>query len=184
MDEIILTEKCCLTRHPWALAVRGVVAIIFGLLALIWPGFVAGALVLVFAAYFLVQGLFALFTAADLRREAHRGTLVIQALFGIGAGLALFFFPRGFMVIIVWVIAFWALVSGSLEIGAALHLPPGAGGKWLFLLSGIFSILIGLALLARPGAGVVAVLWMFGIYAILAGVARLAVAFRIRSLLK
>ncbi len=184
MDEIVLTEKCCLTRHPWALAVRGAVAILFGLLALLWPEFIAEAFMLVFAVYFLVQGLFALFSAADLRQEAHRGSLVIQALFGIGAGLALFFFPRVFMLIIIWVIAFWALVSGSLEIGAALHLPSGAGGKWLFLLSGVFSIAIGLALLARPGVGLVAVLWLIGIYAILAGVTRLAVAFRIRSLLK
>lgn len=184
MDEIVLTEKCCLTRHPWALAARGAVAILLGLLALLWPGFFAEAFMLVFAVYFLAQGLFALFSAADLRREPHRGSLVFQALIGIGAGLALLFFPGVFVVIIIWVIAFWALVSGILEIGASLNLSAGSGGKWLFLFSGVFSIAIGLVLLAHPRAGLLAVLWMIGIYAILAGVTRLAVAFRIRALLR
>ncbi len=184
MDEIVLTERCCLTRHWWALAVRGAAAILLGLLALLWPGLFAEAFILVFAVYFLAQGLFALFSAADLRREPHRGSLVFQALIGLGAGLALIFFPGVFMLIIVWVIAFWTLVSGVLEIGAALNLPRSSGGKWLFAFSGTLSVAIGLVLLAHPRAGLLAVLWLIGIYAILAGITRLGLAFRIRALLK
>lgn len=184
MNEIVMTEKICLTRHWWALAIRGIAAVLLGLLVFIWPGLFVEAFILVFGVYFLVQGLFALFSAADLRREPHRGSLVFHALIGIGAGLALILLPQVFVVIIIWVIAFWALATGVLEIAAALNLPGGSGGKWLFCLSGAFSIAIGLILLARPGTGVLAALWLIGIYAILAGITMLGIAFRLRSQLK
>ncbi len=184
MDEIIVTDRCCLTRHWWAPAVRGIFAILLGLLAFAWPGLFAEAVVLVFGIYFLIQGLFTLFTAADLREEQHRGSLVFNGLIGIGAGLALVLLPGVFLVIAVWVIAFWALATGALEISAALNLPGGSGGKWLFALSGLFSIIVGLLLLTRPGAGVAAVLWLIGIYAVVAGVTMIGVALRLRSRLR
>jgi len=182
MNEIVVSDRAFLTRHWWALAIRGIIAILLGLLAFAWPGLFAEAVILVFGVYFLVQGLFTLFSAADLRREPHRGSLVFHGLIGIGAGLVLILFPGVFAVIIVWVIAFWALVTGVLEIGAALNLPAGGGGKWLFGLSGVFSIVIGIVLVAHPGAGILAVLWLIGIYAVLAGLTMLGLAFRLRAL--
>jgi uncharacterized membrane protein HdeD (DUF308 family) len=184
MDEIVLTGNSYLTRHWWAPAVRGVFAILLGLLAFIWPGFFAEAVILIFGVYFLIQGLFTLLAAGGLRREPHRGSLIFHGLIGIGAGLALILLPGVFVVIAIWVIAFWALATGILEIGAAFNLPPGSRGKWLFALSGVFSIVIGIVLLARPGAGVTAVLWLIGIYAIAAGVTMLGVALRLRAWLK
>jgi len=182
MNDIVTTEKVFLTRHWWALAIRGVIAIALGFLALVWPGLFAEAVILVFGVYFLVQGLFTLLSAADLRREPHRGSLVFHGLIGIGVGLVLLLLPGVFAVIVVWVIAFWALVTGILEIGAALNLPAGGGGKWLFALSGVFSIVIGIVLLAHPGAGILAVLWLIGIYAVLAGVTMLGLALHLRRL--
>ncbi len=184
MDEIVVRERNLLTSHWWALAIRGVIAIVLGLLAFAWPGLFAEAVILVFGVYFLVQGLFTLFSAADLRREPQRGSLVFHGLIGIGVGLALLLLPGVFAVIVIWVIAFWALATGILEIGAALNLPAGSGGKWLFCLSGAFSIVIGIVLLAHPGAGILAVLWLIGIYAVLAGVTMLGLALRLRSLAK
>jgi uncharacterized membrane protein HdeD (DUF308 family) len=159
-----------------------VIAIALGLLALVWPGLFAEAVILVFGIYFLIQGLFTLFSAADLRREPQRGSLVFHGLIGIGVGLVLLLLPGVFAVIVIWVVAFWALVTGILEIGAALNLPAGGGGKWLFSLSGVFSIVIGIVLLAHPGAGILAVLWLIGIYAILAGLTMLGLALHLRRL--
>ncbi len=184
MDDAVPIGKSFLTRQWWALAVRGVAAILLGLLIFAWPGLSAEIAVTVFGIYFLVQGLATLLTAADLRSAPHRGSLVFHGLIGIGAGLALILFPGVFLVIVIWVIAFWALVTGILEIGAALNLPQGSGGKWLFGLSGVFSLLIGLLLLSRPGAGVTAVLWLIGIYAVVAGVTMLGLSLRLRSLLQ
>lgn len=184
MGEIVLTKRICLTRHWWAPAIRGVFAIVLGLLVFIRPGLVAEAVILVFGIYFLLQGFFTLLTAADLRREPHRGSLIFHGLIGIGAGLALILLPQVFLVIVIWVIAFWALATGVLEIGASLNLPRGSGGKWLFGLSGVFSIVIGLVLLSRPGAGVMAVLWLIGIYAIVSGITMLGVALRLHALLR
>jgi uncharacterized membrane protein HdeD (DUF308 family) len=182
MNDIVTADKVFLTRHWWALAIRGVIAIALGLLALVWPGLFAEAVILVFGIYFLIQGLFTLFSAADLRREPQRGSLVFHGLIGIGVGLVLLLLPGVFAVIVIWVVAFWALVTGILEIGAALNLPAGGGGKWLFSLSGVFSIVIGIVLLAHPGAGILAVLWLIGIYAILAGLTMLGLALHLRRL--
>ncbi len=184
MNDIVMTERSLLTRHWWALAARGVIAILLGLLAFIWPGLFADAFVIIFGVFFLVQGITALFTAADLRKEEHRGSIIFGGLVGIGVGLAILLFPTVFMVIIIWVIAFWALVTGILEMSASFQLPGGAGGKWLLFLSGVFSVIIGLILLTRPGAGILAVLWLIGIYAIIAGITLLGLSFRLRSQLK
>ncbi len=182
MDETAVREIRLLTSHWWTLAIRGVIAIVLGLLAFAWPELFAEAVILVFGIYFLVQGLFTLFSAADLRREAHRGSLVFHGLIGIGSGLVLLLLPGIFAVIVIWVIAFWALATGVLEIGAALNLPAGAGGRVLFSLSGVFSIVIGIVLLAHPGTGILAVLWLIGIYAVLAGLTMIGLAFRLRAL--
>lgn len=184
MDEVVVRESNLLTKHWWALAIRGVGAIALGLLALTWPGLFAKSVILIFGIYFLLQGIFTLFSAADLRQEPQRGSLVFHALIGILAGLVLLLLPRVFAVIIIWVISFWALSTGILEIGAALKLPAGSAGKWLYCLSGVFSVVIGIILLTRPVAGILVVLWMIGIYAILAGVTMLGLSLQLRSLTK
>ncbi|MFH1037621.1 MAG: DUF308 domain-containing protein [PVC group bacterium] len=181
MNDVVMTERCLLTRHWWAPAARGVLAILLGLLALIWPGLFADAFIIIFGVYFLAQGIAALFTAADLRKEEHRGSIILGGLVGVAVGLAILLFPGVFLVIIIWVIAFWALVTGILEMSAAVQLPGGSGGKWLLFFSGVLSVIVGLILLTRPGAGLLAVLWLIGIYAIIAGVTLLGLSFSLRK---
>ena len=182
MNEVIMTEKSLLTKHWWALAVRGIFAIILGILAIAWPGLFAGAFILIFGIYFLAQGVFALFTAADMRKEEHRGSLVLGGLLSIAAGIIIFALPGVTLVMMIWIVAFWALVTGIFEIVATFKVPSGTGGKWLLFLSGVLSVIIGLFLLTRPGAGLLAVLWIIGIYAILTGLTMLGLAFQLRKL--
>jgi len=182
MNDIVMTEQSLLTKHWWALAVRGIFAIILGILALAWPGLFAGAFIIIFGIYFLAQGIFALFTAADMRKEEHRGSLVIGGLLSIAAAIIIFALPGITLILVIWVVAFWALVTGIFEIAATFKVPVGTGGKWLLLLSGILSVIIGLILLTRPGAGLLAVLWLIGIYAIIAGFTLLGLAFQLRKL--
>ncbi len=182
MTEVVMTEKCLLTKHWWALAVRGIFAIILGILAIAWPSLFAGAFIIIFGIYFLAQGIFALFTAADMRKEEHRGSLVLGGLLSIVAGIIIFTLPGVTLVVMIWIVAFWALVTGIFEIAATFKVPSGTGGKWLLFLSGVLSVIIGLFLLTRPGAGLLAVLWIIGIYAILAGLTLLGLAFQLRKL--
>ena len=181
MDETALSDSFLLTRHWWSLAVRGIIAVIFGILAIVWPGIFAEAFIIVFGIFFLAHGVFILFSAADMKEEGHRGSLVISGIFSILVGLLIFFWPGVTLVMIVWIIAFWALIAGIFEMSAAFQLPGGTSGKVLLFLSGMLSVFIGLILLAHPGAGVMAVLWLIGIYSILAGLTLIGLAFRIRG---
>jgi uncharacterized membrane protein HdeD (DUF308 family) len=182
MNDIIMTEKSLLTKHWWALAVRGICAIILGILAIAWSSLFAGALILIFGIYFLAQGVFVLFTAADMRKEEHRGSLILGGLLSIAAGIIIFALPGVVLGLMIWIVAFWALVTGILEIAATLKVPSGTGGKGLLFLSGILSVIIGLFLLTNPEGGLLAVLWLIGIYAILAGLTILGLAFQLRKL--
>ncbi len=181
MEESSLSQGFLLTRHWWALAIRGIIAVIFGLLAIVWPGLFAEAFIILFGIFFLAHGLFVLFSAADMREEAHRGSLVIQAIFTILIGLLIFSLPGVTLTVIVWIVAFWALIAGIFEMAAVFKLPAGTVGKGLLFLSGLLAVIIGLILLAHPGAGIIAVLWLIGIYAILAGLTMLGLAFRLRK---
>lgn len=182
MNDIVMMGKSLLTKHWWAMAIRGIFAIVLGILAIIWPSLFAEAFIIIFGIYFLVQGIFALFTAADMRKEDHRGSLALGGLLSIAAGIIIFALPGVTLVLMIWIVAFWALITGIFEIIATFKVPSGTGGKGLLFLSGILSIIIGLFLLTRPGAGLLALLWIIGIYAILAGLTILGLAFRIRKL--
>ncbi|MDP8215456.1 MAG: DUF308 domain-containing protein [Candidatus Euphemobacter frigidus] len=181
MNEVVIAEKNYLTRHWWALAIRGIVVILLGLILLIWPGLTAEALILIFGIYFLAHGIFTLFTAADLRKEDHRGSIVLGGLISIAAGIFLLCWPATAILITIWIIAFWALITGIFEISAVFQLPRATTGKWLLFLSGLLSIIIGLILLTRPGVGLLAVIWLIGIYAIIAGITLLGLAARLRG---
>jgi uncharacterized membrane protein HdeD (DUF308 family) len=165
----------------WALALRGVTAIVFAALAFSWPGLTALALVLLFGAYAAVDGVFAL-TAA--MRAAHRhgrsAALLIEGVLDFVIAAICFAWPATALVAVVYLIAIWAILTGIVLVGAGITLLR-LSGEWLLVLAGCLSIVLGIALFASPVAGVVAISWWFGIYALLFGLAMLAVAFRIRS---
>ena len=164
----------------WALALRGVAAIVFAFFAFFWPGITALALVLLFGAYALVDGVFAL--VAALRAAAHHGRsipLLVEAGLDLVIAAICFAWPVTALVALIYLIAIWAVVSGIALIAAGIALIRTAG-EWLLVPAGVLSILLGIALFAAPGAGVVALSWWLGIYALLFGIALVAAAFRIR----
>jgi uncharacterized membrane protein HdeD (DUF308 family) len=171
-----------LARNWWALALRGVLAVVFGLIALLAPGLTLVALVILFGAYALVDGLFAV-AAAVRAAEAHQrwGWLLVEGLAGILAGIITFVVPGITAVVLLYVIAFWALVTGVLELIAGVQLRGHLGREWLLLLGGVASIVFGILLIVHPLAGALAVLWLIGVYAIVFGLLVLWLAFRLRK---
>lgn len=171
-----------LSRNWWAVAIRGVVAIIFGLIALLWPGIALSALILVFGAYAIVDGIFALIAA--VRAAEHHAAwwvLAIEGIIGIIAGIVAFVWPGLTALALLYVIAAWALVTGIFEILAAFRLRHEGTESWILGLAGIASIIFGLLLLIFPGAGALALLWLIGVYAIIFGILLLVMAWRLHE---
>ena len=162
-----------LVGNWWALALRGVLAILFALIAFFLPGITAAALVLVFGAYAFVDGIFALI--AGLRAARHHGRsapLLIEGVLNVLIGVICFLWPGAALVALVYLIAIWAVVTGVVLIAAGIALIRHSG-EWLLMLGGIISVLLGIVLFFAPGAGIVALSWWLGIYALLFGIALL-----------
>jgi uncharacterized membrane protein HdeD (DUF308 family) len=170
-----------LGRHWWAVGLRGLAAILFGVLALIWPGLTLVVLVALFGAYALVDGLMAL--AATVRAATrHRGwgLLLLEGSAGIAIGFLTFAWPGLTALVLLYVIAAWALITGVLELGAAVTMPRDVAHAGLLGLAGIASVIFGVLLVVFPGAGVLTVVWLIGAYAIVFGLLLLGLAFRLR----
>ena len=170
-----------LIQNWWALALRGVAAILFGLAAFVWPGITLVVLVALFGAYVLVDGIFALIAAVRSDEHAMASwALLIEGALGIIAGILTFVWPGITALVLLMIIAFWAILTGILELVAALRLRREISNEWLLALSGISSVVFGIILVARPGLGALAVTWIIGVYAVAFGVLMLALAFRLR----
>jgi uncharacterized membrane protein HdeD (DUF308 family) len=176
-------EMIVLARNWGAIAVRGVVAILFGLLTLVVPGLTLTALVLLFGAYALVDGIFSIVAAIRRRPGDPPGwALLLEGIVGIAAGLVTFLLPGLTAVTLVYVIAAWAIVTGVLELVAAFRLRRQVTGEWRLVLSGVLSIVFGVLVMMAPRAGALAMTLWIGAYAIVFGALLLALAFRLRRL--
>lgn len=169
-----------LSRNWWTLALRGLAAVIFGILAFIWPGITVTILVLFFGAYVLWDGIFALIGAFRTQSD-RRWPLVLEGLVGIAAGLVTFFWPDAATLALLFIIGAWAVITGIFEIIAAIRLREEIEGEWLMLISGVLSVLFGIALFVWPAAGVLAVTWIIASYAILFGILLIVLGFRLRT---
>ncbi len=170
-----------LTMNWWALAIRGVFAVLFGVLAFVWPGLTLTVLVLLFGAYAIADGLFAIVAAlSSSDRAARWWTLLLQGVLGVIAGLVTFLWPGITTLFLLYLIAFWAIFTGGFQIAAAIRLRKELTGEWLLALGGAASIAFGVLLLLFPGAGALAVVWWIGAYAIVFGVLLLTLALRLR----
>lgn len=171
------------TRNWWVVALRGAIAILFGILALVWPGAALATLVLFFGAFAFADGILAIWAAFDMRRQ-HRmwGPLLLEGITGIVLGLLVFLWPAMTAVILILFVAAWAFVTGVFEIAAAISLRKEIEGEWALGLSGVLSIGLGVLLALWPGAGLLALIVVIGVYAIVFGVVMVALAFRLRRL--
>jgi uncharacterized membrane protein HdeD (DUF308 family) len=164
----------------WALLLRGVAAVIFGILAFIWPDITFTALVLLFGAYALVDGVFGL-VGAFRTQGNRRWALLLEGILGIAAGLVAFLWPGAASFALIFIIAGWAVATGILEILAAIRLREEIEGEWVLFLSGLLSVAFGILVALWPAAGLVAVTWMIGAYAVLFGILLIVLGLRVRS---
>ena len=172
-----------LTSNWWLAALRGALAVLIGVIAFAWPGMTFEALVLLFGIYAFLDGVmvlsFGLMAAGDGEQW---WPLVLGGILGIGLGVLTFAKPAAMGEALVYVIGFWAIVTGLLEIVAAIHLRDVVSGEWLMGLSGALSVLFGVLVVAQPNAGALALIYIFGFYAILSGVSQIGLGFRLRGL--
>ena len=170
------------SRYWWALALRGLISVLFGLAAFIWPGVTLEVLILFIGAFMLVDGVITLVAALQGRgQHRHWWMLLLDGLVGVLAGLATLVLPNVVALFLIYLVAAWAIVSGLLEIAAAVRLRQEIEGEWRLILGGIVSIIFGVLVALWPLAGAIAFVWMIGAYAIIFGALLLALAFRLRS---
>lgn len=173
------------TSSWWALVLRGLAAIAFGMLAFIWPHITLTVLVLLFGAYVLVDGIFAIAAGIKSHKEFKRWwLLLLEGVLSVAVGVIAFVAPSITALVLLILIAAWAIVTGAFEIGAAIQLRKYVTGEWLLALAGVASVLLGVALLINPNVGALAVVWLIGAYAIVFGVLLLALGLRLRSLVR
>jgi uncharacterized membrane protein HdeD (DUF308 family) len=177
---IIDPRSAYLARNWRTIAFRGVVAIIFGLAAVLLPATALSTLVLIFAAYMLIDGVVAII--AGLRAAAHHerwALFAIEGIVNLAAGVAAMLFPSLTVLVLVTILGVWAVISGVLLIVAAIRLH-ATHGRWWLAISGLVSLVWGVLLNLAPIAGALVLTWWLGAYALLFGIALLFLAFRLR----
>nr|WP_294527903.1 HdeD family acid-resistance protein [uncultured Rhodopila sp.] len=175
------TMNAAMARHWWVIALRGVVAVLFGLIALAAPLAALLTLAVLLGAYLLVDGVAELYvTWRAARAQAPWGALLGEAVLSIIMGLIALVSPLIAVNVFVIVLSVWALITGVLELAAAFRLH-SSHGRWWLALGGIVSVIWGLLLAAAPIVGAVVVAWWLGIYAIFFGASLLALAWRLRA---
>jgi uncharacterized membrane protein HdeD (DUF308 family) len=178
----ITRMRLALATNWGALVIRGLAGIIFGILALTWPGITLLALVFLFAGYALVDGVTSLIGAVRAIEHHDRwGVLVLEGIVGIVAAVVTIAWPGITALALVYVIAAWAIITGVLEIAAAIRLRRHISGEWLLVLGGIASLVIGFLLMIAPLAGALVIAIWVGAYALVFGVVLVALGFRLRS---
>jgi len=171
-----------MSRYWWVLLLRGAFAILFGIVALAYPGITLGSLVLYFAVFAFVDGMSNVFHAFFGREETESWwVLLFEGLLGIAFGVITFQAPGITTLMLLLYIGFWAIATGVLRIILAVGLRHEIAGEWWMALGGLVSILFGLSMVSRPGAGALAVLTVIGIWSIVTGFSLVFLSFKVRS---
>ena len=171
-----------LGRNWGWVVLRGVAAVLFGVLAFAWPGITLAALVIVWGAYALADGVLSLVAAYRVRDQGNPfWSLLIVGLLGIAAGIVTFIWPGMTALLLLMFIAAWAVVMGVFQVVAAIRLRKEIRGEWLLGLSGVLSIIFGIVMFAQPGAGALAVIWAIGGFAIVFGVLLIWLGFKLKQ---
>jgi uncharacterized membrane protein HdeD (DUF308 family) len=170
-----------LARNWWALLIRGIAALIFGLLAFFWPGATGFALVILFGAYAFVDGIFALISAVRAA-EAHERwwAFLLEGIVGLVIAAITLFHPVIAALALYFTIAVWAILTGILEIVAAVQMRKLIPNEFWLILGGILSIIFGILLFVFPAIGILTVIYLIGFYAILFGIVMIVFSFRLR----
>jgi uncharacterized membrane protein HdeD (DUF308 family) len=171
------------TKNWWVLLLRGIVAVLFGILAITRPGITLAVLILLFGAYALVDGCFALVAAiGGWRHREDRWLLLLEGFIGIGAGILTLSAPGITTVALLFFIATWALATGVLRIVAAIRLRKEITGEVWLALSGIASVIFAFLVMMNPAAGALAMAWLIGWYALFLGAMLVMLSIKLHNL--
>jgi uncharacterized membrane protein HdeD (DUF308 family) len=165
-------------RNWWVLLLRGIFAVLFGVMAFLWPGITLVTLILLCGLYFIVDGI----TETVMGGRSRTWSLLIAGVLSIIAGVLTFFYPGVTAFVLLVLVAAWAVIRGIFEVIAAIRLRRELANEWLLVIAGVISILFGVLLLSNPAAGALAMVWLIGLYALLFGITMMILAFRLRGL--
>lgn len=158
------------TVSRWGLALRGIAAIVFGLLVWTWPGIALHVLVIIFGIFAIAGGIFAILAGVRATTSGSRWLLIIEGCLGLLAGIVALGWPAITAVALLFLIAIWAIITGVVEILGAFRTGGAGGIEWLLIVSGVVSIIFGILLMVWPHLGLLALVWLIGIYAVIYGV--------------
>ena len=167
--------------HWWLFLIRGILALLFGLAVLLYPGAGLVAIAWIFAIYAFVDGIVALATAIRMNHaDGSWGGLLLEGILGIIAGIFAAVYPFAAAFALAWLLGAWAIITGILAIASAFSARVHIPNEWLWVLSGVVSLIFGIAIFWSPAFGLFALIWMVAFYAILAGVLLIGLSFRLR----
>ncbi len=168
-----------IVRNWWMIALRGFAAILFGLAAVFWDYMTLTTFVLLFGAFVLLDGVFAI--ASDVANDAgeHCWWMLLEGITGVIVGVLTFVWPNLTELVLLYLIAAWAVVTGICEILAAIELRQEIENEWFLALGGVASLIFGISVALVSDAGALAITWMIGLYSIVFGVLLLLLGFRL-----
>ena len=171
-------------RDWWVFAIRGIAALVFGALAFIWPETTLRVLVLLFGAYVLVDGvsLLVALVRGDAVARRHGWAVAIMGVLGIVAGVVTFMAPGLTALSLLYLVAFWAIATGTFQVIAAIQLRKELDNEVWMALGGVASVVFGILLIASPGTGLISLVWLVGIWSVVFGASSLALAYRLHGI--
>ena len=172
------------SRDWWVYAVRGIAAILFGIMALIWPGPTLAVLILLFGAYAFVDGISLIVALArgDVLARSHKWITGLMGVLGIAVAIATLVWPGMTALTLLYLVSFWAVTTGILQIASAIEFRREIAGELFVVLGGLFSIVFGALLVAFPGTGLLSLVWLVGFWAELFGFSSLGIAYRLHGI--
>jgi uncharacterized membrane protein HdeD (DUF308 family) len=173
-----------ISRDWWVFALRGIAAILFGILAFAQPGITLATLVILFGAYALVDGVALLIALARGEKDArrHAWSVGIMGVIGIGAAIVTFVWPGITALILLYVVAMWAITMGVFQVVSAIALRREIEGEFWMGLGGVVSVLFGILLVVSPGTGLITLVWLVGFWAMAFGASSLGLAYRLHGI--
>ena len=170
-----------LAKNWWLILLRGLCAILFGILTFAWPGVTLFTLVILYGAFAFADGILSLIAAVRGGAPAPRWWLALVGILGIAVGILTVLWPGITGIVLLFFIAGWAIANGVMEIIGAIRLRKEIDDEWWLIGSGVLSVLFGIMIALRPGAGALALVFVIGTFAIIYGVMLVAFALRLRQ---
>jgi len=168
-------------KHWWILVIRGLVSILFAVLAFTQPSLTFAALVILLGIFILLDGLAAVVLALRTRDDHDWGVVLLEGLLGVGLGVATLLYPAMTAGLLVLFVALWCLITGIFEISAAIRLRKEIDNEWMLGLAGFVSIALGGLMLFRPDAGAISIIWWIGAYAAFFGLLLVGLGIKLRA---